>query len=321
MKPWFRHYIGAADDEKLMRVASRTRQTLERVSFCWMKIMESASNIDSEGLFSVDAHDISWKLHCEPEPIQQVLDAFDAEGLTDDSVIVKWKVRQYEAAPSTARVHKFRRKQSAHPGESEAPELPLAAANETAETQKRFTSVSETPPEGTEQQKPEKFPSPSASAREFSRSSGEFERRCRQLVGQHPVLLAQDFTEIEALLSEGASEADIIAGITAAMATPSFRPRYWRQICGWARRAARERLEGTANRGARAPPRGKPNPAFEAMRQIERERYERAREGDCVDAAAEGCGAGEYDRDIAGFVERRAGTILAAERSSAVSGG
>ncbi len=36
MKPWFKHFVGAADDEKLMQVAADIGETLEPLSFCWI---------------------------------------------------------------------------------------------------------------------------------------------------------------------------------------------------------------------------------------------------------------------------------------------
>ena len=45
------------------------------------------------------------------------------------------------------------------------------------------------------------------------------------------------------VMEEGVvTEADVLAGCRAAMADPTFRPTYWRQIVGWARRANQERL-------------------------------------------------------------------------------
>ncbi|MFC6792711.1 hypothetical protein ACFQE0_26025 [Methylobacterium komagatae] len=48
---------------------------------------------------------------------------------------------------------------------------------------------------------------------------------------------------IQALLDEGLTRADIAAGIAAAMDDREFRPRNWRSLVGWIRRAAKDRLE------------------------------------------------------------------------------
>jgi hypothetical protein len=72
-----------------------------------------------------------------------------------------------------------------------------------------------------------------------------FEIECRNLVGEEPVLLALDFHKLQALVESGAvTEADVKAGISAAMAKPDFRIRHWSQLEGWARGAAKERMEG-----------------------------------------------------------------------------
>jgi hypothetical protein len=68
---------------------------------------------------------------------------------------------------------------------------------------------------------------------------------CRDLVGEEPVLLAQDFAVIERLLEGGdVTRDDVFSGIRAAMAKPGFRIKSWSQLEGWARGSARERLAG-----------------------------------------------------------------------------
>ena len=68
---------------------------------------------------------------------------------------------------------------------------------------------------------------------------------CRNLVGQEPVLLAQDFHVIEGLVEGGTvTPDDVKAGIRAAMEKPNFRIRHWSQLEGWARGAAKDRLAG-----------------------------------------------------------------------------
>ncbi len=71
-----------------------------------------------------------------------------------------------------------------------------------------------------------------------------FEASCRKAVGQEPVLLDHKFSALAAVLEDGATQADVLAGITAAMATPDFRIKHWSQLVGWAKRAAKDRLAG-----------------------------------------------------------------------------
>ncbi|POR42547.1 DUF1376 domain-containing protein [Methylobacterium sp. V23] len=74
----------------------------------------------------------------------------------------------------------------------------------------------------------------------------------RSLVGQEPVLVAQDIHVIERLLAEDSTRADVEAGIAAAMATKDFRPRRWQQLVGWIKGATKDRLEGVAKAGPRS---------------------------------------------------------------------
>jgi uncharacterized protein YdaU (DUF1376 family) len=75
----------------------------------------------------------------------------------------------------------------------------------------------------------------------------DFESECRNLVGEEPVLLALDFHKLRSLVDSGAvTEADVKAGIQAAMAKPDFRIKHWSQLEGWARGAAKARMETRA---------------------------------------------------------------------------
>jgi uncharacterized protein YdaU (DUF1376 family) len=81
-------------------------------------------------------------------------------------------------------------------------------------------------------------------------AKSSFEGECRTLVGEEPVLVSLDFHKLQKLVDEGAvTEADVKAGIRAAMAKPDFRIRHWSQLEGWARGAAKERLAGKSKTG------------------------------------------------------------------------
>ena len=103
-------------------------------------------------------------------------------------------------------------------------------------------------------------PTPAA----VSAGARDFESRCREVFGSEPIVGAPDFSPITGLIAEGVvTEADVLAGCRAAMADPTFRPTYWRQIVGWARRANQERL-GKAPKQVRprdAPQSNKPDDA------------------------------------------------------------
>jgi hypothetical protein len=85
-------------------------------------------------------------------------------------------------------------------------------------------------------------------------------RLCLEVVGTEPVALAQDFHEIENLASEGVTAEDVLNGMRAAMAEQSFRPRSWKQLAGWCRRAAKDRLGNTPKHVGDTMPRAGPPP-------------------------------------------------------------
>ena len=87
----------------------------------------------------------------------------------------------------------------------------------------------------------------------------DFESECRKKVGQEPVVVALDFHEITAIVGSEITQADVLAGIDAAMADPGFRPRHWKQLVGWARRATKDRLAIGAKHVGDAPARAGPN--------------------------------------------------------------
>lgn len=124
-------------------------------------------------------------------------------------------------------------------------------------------SLSERPANQDQVQEQDREEEAAASSSAPARGKSTLEAECRQLVGEEPVLLALDFYEIERLVESGdVTAADVKAGIRAALAAPNFRIRHWRQLAGWARGAAKERLAGKPKAGV---------PIVVAMRPEERE--------------------------------------------------
>jgi hypothetical protein len=105
---------------------------------------------------------------------------------------------------------------------------------------------------------PSSLPPPDSSATAARERS--LESRCRALLGEEPVLHDPNFVPILKAIDEGLTEADVIAGIAAAMADPEFRVVYWRQLVGWARTAAKKRLaeKPKPTNGHATPPPGEP---------------------------------------------------------------
>lgn len=75
------------------------------------------------------------------------------------------------------------------------------------------------------------------------------EQKCRKIVGEEPVSIDHNFVILGDLVGkDGIVEDDVIDGILAAMEDRSFRIKYWKQLIGWARTAARKRLSDAAKR-------------------------------------------------------------------------
>ncbi len=62
MSRWFRHYAGLARDDKLVRVALKSKQPVERVMWVWVAILESASEINDGGRYDFDADEAAYFL-------------------------------------------------------------------------------------------------------------------------------------------------------------------------------------------------------------------------------------------------------------------
>lgn len=92
---------------------------------------------------------------------------------------------------------------------------------------------------------PAREPAAPISASPDRKGSDEIGPWLRSLVGTEPVIQDLRTQPIEELLVEGLTPADVEAGIAAAMADRDFRPRSWKSLVGWIRRAAKDRLEAS----------------------------------------------------------------------------
>lgn len=105
---WFRWYHGTASDPKFGGIARRSRQTRERVLFVWAMLLESASEGEPRGAYSVTADDIADVLHCETSDIDAVLACMQDAGMIAGSSIQAWEKRQAARDDSAARQRKKR---------------------------------------------------------------------------------------------------------------------------------------------------------------------------------------------------------------------
>jgi hypothetical protein len=108
MSRWFRHYAGFVRDDKLVRVAIRSKQTVERVCWIYAAILESAAEIDDAGRYDFDAAEASYFLRAEEADVEAVIRELETAGRLSDGTVTKWANRQFQSDKSAARVAKHR---------------------------------------------------------------------------------------------------------------------------------------------------------------------------------------------------------------------
>lgn len=113
MSRWFRHYTGMMRDEKLVAVAIRSKQPVERVVWIWGAILESASEIEDGGRFEVDPIEVAYFLRADEADVAAVFDALAAAGRVADGSVVKWGDRQYQSDKSAERQARYRERKQA----------------------------------------------------------------------------------------------------------------------------------------------------------------------------------------------------------------
>ena len=103
-----------------------------------------------------------------------------------------------------------------------------------------------------------------AAARDLASEGPSFETECRRMVEPEPIMLAQDFHLVSALISEGVTEEDVRTGIREALerrSDPQQRYRSWSQIVGWCRTAAKNRLGAGPRASPKLPKPPPPDPS------------------------------------------------------------
>ena len=110
MSRWFRHYAGMMRDEKLVAVAIRSKQPVHLVVWVWGAILESASEIDDNGLYEVDAAEVSYFLRTDEADICAILDGLTNAGRVAAGRVVKWGDRQYQSDTSKERQARYRQR-------------------------------------------------------------------------------------------------------------------------------------------------------------------------------------------------------------------
>lgn len=110
MSRWFRHYAGMMRDDKLVRVALKTKQPIERVLWVWGAILESAAEVDTFGKYDFDEAEAAHFLRVKPATIAGIVSALEAAGHIAENAVCKWKSRQFQSDRSKDRVAAHRAK-------------------------------------------------------------------------------------------------------------------------------------------------------------------------------------------------------------------
>lgn len=231
MSHWVRLWDDMPTDPKWRVIARRSGRPITEVIavFCFM-LTNAGAACERGTLDGWNDEDVGAALDMDAEVVSAIREAMQGKTL-DGERLTGWERRQPKRERdddnSAERVKAFREKQR-HVTPRNADVTPCNAT-------KRLDKIRE-----------DKIIEADASIA-FAPAKSDLESECRKLVGEEPVLLALDFHVIAKLVDDGTvTQADVLAGIRAAMAKPGFRIRHWSQLEGWARGAAKDRLAGKA---------------------------------------------------------------------------
>ena len=127
MSRWFRHYAGMMRDEKLVRVAIKSKQPVERVLWIWGAILESAAEIDDNGRYDLDPAEVAYFLRADEDDVGAVFTALADAGRVADNSVVHWGNRQFTSDKSKERqaAYRERKRQQKSDGDHQpAPFMP-----------------------------------------------------------------------------------------------------------------------------------------------------------------------------------------------------
>jgi hypothetical protein len=108
MSRWFRHYAGMMRDDKLVGAAIRSKQPVERVVWIWGAILESASEINDDGIYRLDCAEVAYFLRADEADIRAVVAALGEAGRVAGDRVVKWSDRQFKSDQSAERQARYR---------------------------------------------------------------------------------------------------------------------------------------------------------------------------------------------------------------------
>lgn len=137
MSRWFRHYAGLCRDEKLVRVALKTEQSIERIVWVYSALLESAAELNQNGRYDVDLFELAYFLRVDPDKIQAIMDALEESNRVKDNVLLTWTKRQYKSDTSADRVRRHREKKASETAPSNGDVTVTAVTEEKCNAVKR----------------------------------------------------------------------------------------------------------------------------------------------------------------------------------------
>ena len=145
MSRWFRHYAGMVRDDKLVRAALRSKQTVERVVWVWGAILESAGEINDDGKFDLDIAEIAYFLRADEADIRSILDSLHQLDRIHENRVAKWGDRQFQSDQSADRVraHRERKRGDSNAG-NDSKSVTVDGCNGDVTLQKRPGNAPET---------------------------------------------------------------------------------------------------------------------------------------------------------------------------------
>lgn len=255
---WFRHYAGMMRDDKLVSVAIKSKQPVERVVWVWGAILESAAEIDDDGLFRFDAAEAAYFLRADETDIRSVVDALADAGRLAEDRVVHWGDRQFKSDRSAERQAAYRdRKRSSVRDGNDKPASP--AEHVTSPSRHGDAPETETELEEHADQR-----APKRSRADLDRIEADLREAAGLQSNPSPMLMV--VAPILGLLDRGFDiESDILPVVRAVASRAKRAPQSWDYFVKPIIEAAERRTEAANGRAPPGKPQGSRN-VFERLK-------------------------------------------------------
>lgn len=148
---WFRHHVGMCRDDKLVRVAVKAEQPVERVVWVFAAMLESACEIEDGGRFDLDPGEVAYFLRCDKADIEMIIACLTSAERIKGNRLWNWDSRQYVSDSSAGRVRKHRERKAKQECNGDETLQPVTVTPPETETETDITPESTTcspPPKG-----------------------------------------------------------------------------------------------------------------------------------------------------------------------------